>query len=359
MEHAPFSALILDEERLVYANRTGLANRLRIGPLSGDRFYEGLPAAYNADVLPVNQRVVRERQPVATTKLLADADGRQRHWHTVRFPLDDEDGKTLLGMYAIDVTEVFEALEAKDVAQRQTQVAYKMAALGEMAGGIAHEINNPVAIISGKGRQLLEILASEPLDLDEARRFVQVMVDTAKRIAGIVNGLRTISRPAERDPCSPTQVTGLVESTAAMLMPRFRHAGVTLEVAPGEGDLVLECRAAEVSQVLTNLLSNALDAVEAQPEPWVRLTVEPRADGVAFVVEDNGPGVPPEIRTKIMQPFFTTKEIGRGTGLGLSISRSLAEGHGGRLTLDETAGRTRFVAEFPFEQAREAPAKSA
>jgi len=98
-----------------------------------------------------------------------------------------------------------------------------------------------------------------------------------------------------------------------------------------------------------NLLNNAFDAVSnfEQKEKWVRLTVERLPRGVEFSMTDSGPGIPRELRPKIMQPFFTTKPVGQGTGLGLSISRGIIEAHSGRFYLDETSERTRFVVWLP------------
>jgi len=92
-----------------------------------------------------------------------------------------------------------------------------------------------------------------------------------------------------------------------------------------------------------NLLSNAHDAVDRTPNPWVRISVEDQDDDVQIAVTDSGRGIPPEIASRIMEPFFTTKEIGKGTGLGLSVSKGIAEAHGGRLVHDAGAVETRFV----------------
>src|SRR4029077_10772522 len=99
----------------------------------------------------------------------------------------------------------------------------------------------------------------------------------------------------------------------------------------------------QVTQVLLNLLSNAYDAVENQDERWVRIAVDIHDDEVQIGVLDSGPGVPDDIAARIMEPFYTTKEIGRGTGLGLSLSKGIAEAHGGRLELDPHARPTRFT----------------
>jgi signal transduction histidine kinase len=106
-------------------------------------------------------------------------------------------------------------------------------------------------------------------------------------------------------------------------------------------------RAVQISQILLNLLGNAYDAVEAAERRHVRITVDADAAQVHIAVTDSGPGIPAELRERIMEPFFTTKDVGRGTGLGLSLSRGLAELHGGDLALDATSVETRFILTLP------------
>jgi C4-dicarboxylate-specific signal transduction histidine kinase len=277
-----------------------------------------------------------------------------RHWHTVRFPIDTGSGRPLLGMFAIDVSAVHQAVEAKESAQRQLLQSYKLAALGEMAGGIAHEVNNPVSIILGKSRQLQEILSTEPVNVAEAREFAEVITATSRRVTAIVNGLKSASRQADRDPCRMTPATQIIEATVSIVSARFRDAGVQLIVGDVAPDACFECRASEMIQVLTNLLSNALDAVAPLVEPWVRVDAHATAADLVMAVEDSGNGIPADLRTRIMLPFFTTKEVGKGTGLGLSISRGLVAGHGGALTLDENAEHTRFVVTVPLRQPEKA-----
>jgi two-component system C4-dicarboxylate transport sensor histidine kinase DctB len=109
----------------------------------------------------------------------------------------------------------------------------------------------------------------------------------------------------------------------------------------------LKCRSSEICQVLVNLLNNSIDAVEGSASPWIKVDVQTKGDRVEIVVEDNGHSVPKEIRSRIYEPFFTTKEAGKGLGLGLSVSRTIVEGHGGTLLLDEESATTRFVLSIP------------
>jgi C4-dicarboxylate-specific signal transduction histidine kinase len=125
---------------------------------------------------------------------------------------------------------------------------------------------------------------------------------------------------------------------------RFRQHAISLEVEPIAEDLQVQCRPVQVCQILLNLLSNAHDAVEGGVNPWVRIAAHAASDDeVEVTVTDSGPGIPPELQRRIMEPFFTTKEVGRGTGLGLSVSKGIAEVQGGRLAHEPGAPNTRFV----------------
>lgn len=229
----------------------------------------------------------------------------------------------------------------------------KMSALGQMAGGMAHEINTPLSIITMEVEGLEERLTGLASS-SETRRSLANIRETALRIAGIVNSLRLFARDGSFLPPYPTGVDLLITETLAFCSERFRVNGVELTVVNPEAfaNLVIECRRIEISQVLLNLLNNAFDAAEAMPQEkrWVRVEVRDLGRDVEFSVSDGGPGVPTYLRNKIMEPFFTTKEVGKGTGLGLSLSKGILHSHNGKLFLDESSKCTRFAFVLPKVQ---------
>lgn len=229
----------------------------------------------------------------------------------------------------------------------------KMSALGQMAGGMAHEINTPLSIITMEVEGLEERLTGLASS-SETRRSLANIRETAVRIAGIVNSLRLFARDGSFLPPYPTGVDVLISETLAFCNERFRINGVELTVVNPESfaNFVIECRRIEISQVLLNLLNNAFDAAEAMPQEkrWVRVEVRDLGREVEFSVSDGGAGVPTYLRDKIMEPFFTTKEIGKGTGLGLSLSKGILLSHKGKLFLDESSKFTRFAFVLPKVQ---------
>lgn len=223
----------------------------------------------------------------------------------------------------------------------------RMASLGEMAGGIAHEVNNPLAIIHGRAAQILRTLDRGQLDVVKLKADMTKIEATADRIAKIVRGLRSFSRDSSSDPMILAKVNGMIAEALDLACERFKNHEVQLSVCSGEDFLIL-CRPQQIGQVLLNLINNAHDAVLSRQDRWVRIDVEQHGSAIRISVTDSGNGIPAEIAAKIMNPFFTTKEVGQGTGLGLSISKGIAEGHGGTLTYDPTSKNTCFVLEIPM-----------
>jgi signal transduction histidine kinase len=220
----------------------------------------------------------------------------------------------------------------------------KMAALGEMSGNIAHEVNNPLMAIQLRAERLIRFAESNKLDADLVVKAAREIENTVQRIARIVDALRSFARDAEKDPMLPERVVVVVSDAVELCAERFRQHAISLEVEPIAADLQVQCRPVQVCQILLNLLSNAHDAVEGRANPWVRIAAHAASDDeVEVSVTDSGPGIPPELQRRIMEPFFTTKEVGRGTGLGLSVSKGIAEVQGGRLAHEPGAPNTRFV----------------
>lgn len=224
----------------------------------------------------------------------------------------------------------------------------KMASLGEMAAGIAHEINNPMTIVLGRSFLIKKLLASDAASAkDEIIAACNSIEGTVKRVTKIIHGLKTFARSDEGDTKASASVALVISETLAFCGERFRNHGVNLEVAAVPETLKAICRPTQISQVLLNLLNNAFDAVSELSSRWVRVEVMERGSFIELAVVDSGSGIPAEIREKLFQPFFSTKEVGKGTGLGLSISLGIVKEHGGALYVDEACKQTRFVLTLP------------
>lgn len=239
----------------------------------------------------------------------------------------------------------FKAQEAKLIH------ASKMSALGEMAAGMAHEINNPLAIIAAYAGVLRSQIKNEvtSIDVENIRKKLVQIEGTVERIAKIVRGLKQFSRSADLDPKLSITVKQVIEDTLIFCQERFKNKRVELRLSVPE-DLTLTARPNQITQVLLNLLNNSYDSIQDAEHRWIEISAKKVNNKLKIKITDSGKKIPPEIRSKMMLPFFTTKEVGRGTGLGLSISQGLVENHGGKLYYDETAINNSFKIELPYEQ---------
>lgn len=226
----------------------------------------------------------------------------------------------------------------------------RLASLGEMASGVAHEINNPLAIIVGTAEKIKRMLNDPSKSKEQIDVELDKLISIAFRAGKISKSLLTFSRDSKNDPFHLCRTGDLIKGTLSLCQERFRVHQIKLEIMDCP-DVELECREGQISQVLLNLLNNAFDAVQSLPEKWVRLELKVIENKfLQFSVTDSGKGVPAEIAHKLMEPFFTTKAIGQGTGLGLSISRGIVASHHGSLILDQKSPNTRFVVQIPMFQ---------
>jgi C4-dicarboxylate-specific signal transduction histidine kinase len=270
-----------------------------------------------------------------------------------------ENQESLLRFFDILGLQLANVIERQQSQAREKQhfadlaMSSKLVTLGEMAAGVAHEINNPLSIIV-MGAEKLERLQTqatkEPGSNDSNALAINLLSRirlAAGRITKIVAGLRTFSRDGRNDAFTKAQLSQIVEDTLALCQSRFEQTKVRLEVCEIPKDWFIDCQAVQISQALLNLLNNALDAALETETPWVELDFSEHHGQVEISVTDSGKGIPHNLMEKIMRPFFTTKPVGKGTGLGLSISSSILTSHGGSLRLDQDHPHTRFIMRLP------------
>jgi signal transduction histidine kinase len=241
--------------------------------------------------------------------------------------------------------ELASALQDLQQAQVQLVQSEKMASLGRLVAGVAHEINNPVSFIatsvSPLRRRLERAASAAPPDvrrlLGEAEEIVGIMARGAERTTAIVQDLRSFSRLGEATR-KPVDLHDGLDTTLRLLEPRWRER---VTVHRDYGDLPhVECDPGQLNQVFMNVLANACDAVGAGGNIWITTRVE--GEMAVVTIRDDGPGIAPEVLDRIFDPFFTTKDVGHGTGLGLAISHQVVTGHGGRIEVESApaAGAT-------------------
>jgi len=256
--------------------------------------------------------------------------GKGIHWFLVSMNrLSHPEGWVVVVSVLID--ELVNARSRADEQKFKADYAARLASLGEMAQGVAHEINNPLAVVMFSADEIHQRARKNELDKEFIESFSSKILLMSHRIAKIVKGLRYFSRDAEKDPFKNLPVSMIIEQTVDFRLEKYKINGVKLEIASYDETLMVKCREVQVMQALINLLNNSFEAVVTQDEPWIRIDVRSQNDKVLIQVSDSGDAIPDEQQKKMFEPFFTTKDVGQGTGLGLSIALGLLQDNSGDL----------------------------
>ena len=281
-----------------------------------------------SEVFPDAQEPTRpSERPVERTR--AHADGTQLQVAETVSPVLDEAGEVVAWV------RISRDVGASKRMQARLAQASKMAALGELAGNIAHEINNPIGVVSGKARLLLSREELSP----KVERELGKIVEQCDRIGRLTRGLLDYCRPAGGQ---PSQVDAHIHlrKAAAFVDTRAQRHNVTIELELLDDPPLVWGEGSELQQVFLNLLLNGIDALS--PEGG-KIRIETRRgtlrgqNALEVVVSDDGPGIPAEIQDRVFEPFFTTRD-GKGTGLGLAICHGLVQGQGGEIRLSSASG---------------------
>ena len=261
----------------------------------------------------------------------------------------DDDGPATVGTIVI-----IEDITRRVQLEEQLQISEKMASIGLLAAGVAHEVNTPLTGISSFTQMLLEGADSE----DPRTRLLQKIERQTFRAAKIVNGLLNLSRPAQAGAdMAPVDINTVINDVLALLEHQLQLHHVTVRRELSERPLVVLGLEHKLQQVFLNLLLNARDAMPKGG--WLSVATRDQAGQVMVEVADTGSGIPNEYLARIYDPFFTTKATGQGTGLGLSITYGIVREHHGSIDCESSVGQgTRFILEFPPAPA-EQPARAA
>jgi C4-dicarboxylate-specific signal transduction histidine kinase len=250
-----------------------------------------------------------------------------------------------------DLRETTHEMERREQELREKQEqlvqAGKLATLGELTTGVAHELNNPLNNIGLFITNAIDRIELGSVEEAEIKNDLSEALDQVRKATGIISHLRTFGRAAAVT-FEPVLLEEVIERSLSLTHEqlRLRQISVDLDISPG---VVVEGNPIQLEQVFINLLTNARDALTDADERTIRISCEARAETAVVKFADTGPGIPAGLEQRIFDPFFTTKEVGTGTGLGLSITYGIIQEHGGTIAVESSAGEgARFAVELPL-----------
>ncbi len=227
--------------------------------------------------------------------------------------------------------------------------ASKISALGEMAGGLSHEVNNSLMTIMGSVQQLERYFQRDGLDNPDYNRKVSNSKEAIDRIKTVIDGLRFFSQQGEEAEKVDRPLEEIIHRTLNFIHEMIKVNEITMIVAPVP-PIMVHCNPMQITQILFYLTKNAFDALEGVDDPmkrWIRISFVEKQQDVEIRVMNGGPQIKQDVKSKLFQPFFTTKDIGKGTGLSLSISKGIALAHKGDIYLDDGTDCTTFALKIP------------
>jgi two-component system, NtrC family, sensor kinase len=292
------------------------------------RFYAGVPLitsdGYPLGMLCVNDRVPRQLTEEQTRAL------------------------RILGNQVISMLELRRTMTNLVKAQASIIQAEKMSAVGNLAAGIAHEINNPLGVILGFSQALMRKLPAQ----SEWREPITAIEREAVRCKGLVQELLIFSRTSEHAQ-EPLELNPAIESALALVQPRAKVAQVKVIRSFDHELPSISGNSQQIQQVVINLANNAIDAMPEGGTLTVKTehSTDQEREWVFLKIEDTGSGIPKEVQARIFEPFFTTKPKGQGTGLGLGLVHEIIDKHGGSIHVQSQPGHTEFLVKFPLSKA--------
>ena len=245
----------------------------------------------------------------------------------------------------LPITDFVKTRNELQIQKARNEYASKLINLGEMAANITHELGNPLAILRGS----TQVLKSELLELnlsEIAEKKLSVIDTTITRMGSIIRGLKAISQSQGLEH-SNVKFRDLIEPVREITAAKMQEHNITFKVLGEESDVDLFCDGVQLTQVILNLVDNAIDAISNNDERWISVSYRPGFEWCEIIVKDSGKLSNPEVIQNMMIPFFTTKNKQTGTGLGLSLSEKILQEHQGRLTFLHDEKNTTFLIKLP------------
>ncbi|HYX37499.1 MAG TPA: ATP-binding protein [Oligoflexus sp.] len=336
----PILCFVIDkDERLVLLNG-GLGTQLG---LKADEVI-GTPA-FKIAALPIKRSHFRKAFGGHSFSITLSVQGSS--YETTLQPMQQNgEIQAVLGMTQ-DMTKHLQMEQFLDDERHRLLASQRLNSLAGIASGLAHEINNPLAIISGYAEQLHNQAQKGQLSDDRLLFSTSKIVEACRRCHAIIESLKHFARDGSHDAFETCSVNDIVSVALQLSEQTFHAMGVKLYWQPLLNDVNLQGRRLQLIQALFNVLANACEASLQVKEPKVSIQALDHGDRASIEVMDNGPGIPESLRVKIFEPFFTTKDQMRSVGVGLSTAKGMIEEHEGRISFISSPGATCFSISLP------------
>ncbi len=340
---APLLSFAINREERIAFIHGGLLGQLEIDPQSALG-----QAAFRVLNLPMKKTHFRKALRGESFAISLTIQGRSYETQVAPYKAGDE----IIGVTGLtmDMTKHLELQHFLDEEKYQLLAAQRLNSLAGIASGLAHEINNPLMIISGYAQQLFDLAEKGTLTQERILYTSKKLVETAARCHRIIESLRTFARDGSRDAFHGCSVNDWVGATISLCQEKFQALGVSLIWEPLAVDLSFEGRRIQLIQALFNILINACEAAVHHAKPQVEVACHQEGNFLELRIKDNGPGIHESFRVQVFEPFFTTKDQSRSVGIGLSTAKGVVEVHHGLLTFTSQPGATCFQIRIPRQQ---------
>jgi signal transduction histidine kinase len=360
LDTIPVGVVVVNHKReAIYFNQIALEmtdktnNSRQLGtPLFYGLYHEDEKTPYELDEVPSVRALRGEKVENLTVFLKNEFTPQGKFLNCAGSPLYDEDRIVGAVLTFKDITDRILDLRTKEEERQKIETNSRLATLGTILAEVGHEINNPLAILSSICWLLKDDLKNGKLDQKKLLEKVESIEQTLNRIHSIVGSLRNISRAPELTHSEAHALKDVWKDVKTICLPKLRPHHIKLDV--NEKDPVLNKsfngNRIQFSQVLINLILNAVDALEGHPSGIIKVDFSQADKTLLCRVSDNGPGITGDVKEKLFTPFFTTKPAGKGTGLGLSISKSLMQKLGGTLSFNPEICSSCFEVRLPLSE---------
>jgi signal transduction histidine kinase len=339
----PVLTFVVDRAEKLVLLSGGLSQQLGLDPQS----VLGQPA-FRLSAMPVKKTHFRKALKGESFAITLSIGGSSYETHLN--PLRENGEIIGVSGLTVDMTKHLALEQYLDEERHRLMASQRLNSLAGIASGLAHEINNPLAIISGYAEQLFAQAEKGSLTNDRLIFTTRKLIEACERCHRIIEGLKTFARDGSSDPFELCSVNDWVQSTLFLLQERLQAAGIQMIFKPLLQDIQIEGRRLQLTQSLFNLLVNACEAAMQNIAPLVTIEPEDRGGDIKLKIKDNGPGIPESLHVRIFEPFFTTKDQSRSVGMGLSTAKGMIEQHHGSIEFTSQPGTTCFTIVLPKKQ---------